>query len=184
MGSHKRLSWLWMPLKSWILNVIFQFCFAIESGDISASLQEVVVPILSNSECRKSGYGSTRITDNMLCAGFKDGEKDSCQVGHFIYANRNSFFCFLTIQYLVLFFREIRADHFMWKMKVFIKLLASLVGAKVAHSRTIQAFIHGMPNFSNVNQNNRIMFEFIVIKRVNRYRTWIKSNTRDACYCE
>lgn len=55
------------------------YLFAIESGDISASLQEVVVPILSNSECRKSGYGERRITDNMLCAGFKDGEKDSCQ---------------------------------------------------------------------------------------------------------
>lgn len=55
------------------------YFFAIESGDISASLQEVVVPILSNSECRKSGYGERRITDNMLCAGFKDGGKDSCQ---------------------------------------------------------------------------------------------------------
>lgn len=40
----------------------------------------MVVPILSNSECRKSGYGSSRITDNMLCAGYKDGQKDSCQV--------------------------------------------------------------------------------------------------------
>lgn len=52
----------------------------LESGDISVNLQEVTVPILSNSECRKSGYGSSRITDNMMCAGFKDGEKDSCQV--------------------------------------------------------------------------------------------------------
>lgn len=49
-------------------------------GQISNTLQEVSVPILSNTECRKSGYGSTRITDNMLCAGYKDGEKDSCQV--------------------------------------------------------------------------------------------------------
>lgn len=52
----------------------------IEQGDIATNLQEVTVPILSNSECRKSGYGERRITDNMLCAGFKDGEKDSCQV--------------------------------------------------------------------------------------------------------
>lgn len=59
---------------------MFALLFAIEQGDISANLQEVVVPILSNSECRKTGYGSSRITDNMLCAGFKDGEKDSCQV--------------------------------------------------------------------------------------------------------
>lgn len=54
----------------------------VESGDISVNLQEVTVPILSNSECRKTGYGSTRITDNMMCAGFKDGKKDSCQVNH------------------------------------------------------------------------------------------------------
>lgn len=38
------------------------------------------MPILSNNECRKTGYGSSRITDNMMCAGYKDGEKDSCQV--------------------------------------------------------------------------------------------------------
>lgn len=55
---------------------------SVESGDISVNLQEVTVPILSNSECRKTAYGSSRITDNMMCAGFKDGDKDSCQVGH------------------------------------------------------------------------------------------------------
>lgn len=55
-------------------------CNISEQGDISATLQEVVVPILSNNECRQTGYGASRITDNMLCAGFKDGEKDSCQV--------------------------------------------------------------------------------------------------------
>lgn len=40
---------------------------------------EVTVPIQSNKECRESGYGASRITDNMLCAGFKEGKKDSCQ---------------------------------------------------------------------------------------------------------
>lgn len=75
------------------------YLFAIESGDISASLQEVVVPILSNSECRKSGYGERRITDNMLCAGFKDGEKDSCQGVYYaafyfeFIMNFRNFFC-------------------------------------------------------------------------------------------
>lgn len=51
-----------------------------EGGTISDTLQEVTVPILSNSECRKTGYGTTRITDNMLCAGLPKGGKDSCQV--------------------------------------------------------------------------------------------------------
>lgn len=50
-----------------------------EGGPTSDTLQEVQVPIMSNSECRKSKYGERRITDNMLCAGYKDGGKDSCQ---------------------------------------------------------------------------------------------------------
>lgn len=60
--------------------MIFAFTHKIAQGEISSTLQEVTVPILSNYECRKTGYGSSRITDNMLCAGFKDGKKDSCQV--------------------------------------------------------------------------------------------------------
>jgi len=46
------------------------------SGDVSNTLQEVTVPIISNKECRMTGYSKNRITDNMLCAGFKEGEKD------------------------------------------------------------------------------------------------------------
>ncbi|KAI4902244.1 hypothetical protein NFI96_020294 [Prochilodus magdalenae] len=54
-------------------------------GDISSSvslpspknLQELEVPIVSNSNCENS-YGST-ITSNMLCAGVPEGGKDSCQ---------------------------------------------------------------------------------------------------------
>lgn len=53
-----------------------------EHGDVSDTLMEVTVPIQSNVECRKSAYGASRITDNMLCAGFKEGKKDSCQVGN------------------------------------------------------------------------------------------------------
>ncbi|XP_037941498.1 trypsin-1-like [Teleopsis dalmanni] len=48
-------------------------------GPTSDTLQEVMVPIMSQDDCRKSRYGSTRITDNMLCAGFEAGQKDSCQ---------------------------------------------------------------------------------------------------------
>lgn len=46
------------------------------SGDVSQTLQEVSVPIISNKDCRNTGYSSTRITDNMLCAGFEEGMKD------------------------------------------------------------------------------------------------------------
>ncbi|XP_068569885.1 transmembrane protease serine 9-like [Cebidichthys violaceus] len=39
-------------------------------------LQEVKVPIVGNNEC-KCAYPS--ITDNMICAGFREGGKDACQ---------------------------------------------------------------------------------------------------------
>ncbi|CAO1433720.1 unnamed protein product [Diamesa tonsa] len=50
-----------------------------EGGEVSNTLQQVEVPVLSNNDCKKSAYAATRITDNMLCAGFKEGKKDSCQ---------------------------------------------------------------------------------------------------------
>ncbi|KAH1002146.1 hypothetical protein HUJ04_008261 [Dendroctonus ponderosae] len=49
-----------------------------EHGQVAMKLREVTVPIMSNRDCKKTGYNN-RITDNMLCAGFPDGKKDSCQ---------------------------------------------------------------------------------------------------------
>uniref|UniRef100_A0A1I8NVF3 Peptidase S1 domain-containing protein n=1 Tax=Stomoxys calcitrans TaxID=35570 RepID=A0A1I8NVF3_STOCA len=48
-------------------------------GLTSNTLQEVKVPIMSQDECRQTRYGASRITDNMLCAGYSEGMKDSCQ---------------------------------------------------------------------------------------------------------
>ncbi|KAG8267260.1 hypothetical protein J6590_055451 [Homalodisca vitripennis] len=48
-------------------------------GATSATLQEVQVPIMSNKACKNSSYGSSRITENMMCAGYPEGKKDSCQ---------------------------------------------------------------------------------------------------------
>ncbi|XP_012215628.1 trypsin-1-like [Linepithema humile] len=50
-----------------------------EGGMVSQTLQEVTVPILSNVECRATKYPTRKITDNMLCAGYTEGGKDSCQ---------------------------------------------------------------------------------------------------------
>ncbi|XP_035776168.1 trypsin-1-like [Anopheles albimanus] len=49
------------------------------NGSLAHGLQKVVVPIISNAQCRKTSYRSSRITDNMLCAGYPDGQKDACQ---------------------------------------------------------------------------------------------------------
>ncbi|KAL1123625.1 hypothetical protein AAG570_002701 [Ranatra chinensis] len=48
----------------------------------SPTLQELVVPIMTNEECQNTGYMKSQITDNMMCAGYKEGGKDSCQVCH------------------------------------------------------------------------------------------------------
>ena len=45
-------------------------------GQQPNTLQEVTVPLVSNSVC-ESAYGSVHAS--MLCAGFKQGGKDSCQ---------------------------------------------------------------------------------------------------------
>lgn len=50
-----------------------------QGGSTNPILHEVSVPIMSNADCRKSMYGSRRITDNMLCAGYPEGKKDACQ---------------------------------------------------------------------------------------------------------
>ncbi|KAF2221279.1 extracellular trypsin protease [Elsinoe ampelina] len=48
------------------------------SSSIPTTLQRVTVPIVSRTTC-KSNYGSSRITDTMICAGLSAGGKDSCQ---------------------------------------------------------------------------------------------------------
>jgi len=55
-----------------------------EGGMVSQTLQEVTVPILSNAECRATKYPERKITDNMLCAGYSEGGKDSCQVRSYL----------------------------------------------------------------------------------------------------
>lgn len=43
-------------------------------------LQKVDVPIISNEDCKDMGYAADKITSNMICAGYKEGEQDACQV--------------------------------------------------------------------------------------------------------
>lgn len=50
-----------------------------ENGKPSCVLQQVDVPIMDNVDCAKTNYTGELITDNMLCAGYQTGGKDSCQ---------------------------------------------------------------------------------------------------------
>lgn len=63
---------------------IGSMCFATgwgttsEGGSTSSTLRAVAVPIVSDDDCKDS-YGEDEITPRMICAGLKDGGKDSCQ---------------------------------------------------------------------------------------------------------
>ncbi|XP_050585838.1 trypsin-1 isoform X2 [Bombus affinis] len=50
-----------------------------EDGKPSCLLQEVEVPVMSLQDCRNTSYSPRMISDNMMCAGYPDGKKDSCQ---------------------------------------------------------------------------------------------------------
>ncbi|XP_048015282.1 transmembrane protease serine 2-like [Megalobrama amblycephala] len=58
-------------------------------GQYPDTLQEVMIPIVNNSDCDKAYKGG--ITSNMICAGLlNQGGKDSCQVRHqsFIHSHK------------------------------------------------------------------------------------------------
>lgn len=50
-----------------------------ETGNISPILRQVDVPIYTNLECHKTKYGAAAITENMMCAGYDEGQLDACQ---------------------------------------------------------------------------------------------------------
>lgn len=49
-------------------------------GNVSASLMQAQVPLISSSDCAaNSAYGSSQLSSNMICAGYRQGGKDACQ---------------------------------------------------------------------------------------------------------
>ncbi|KAJ9579984.1 hypothetical protein L9F63_004367, partial [Diploptera punctata] len=53
-----------------------------EDGKPSCILHQVEVPVMSNTDCtNNTKYNHSMISGNMICAGYPDGMKDSCQNG-------------------------------------------------------------------------------------------------------
>lgn len=55
-----------------------------EKKQPSPILQKVSVPVWSKTDCYASGYGEKKLSENMFCAGYKEGKRDACQVGIFV----------------------------------------------------------------------------------------------------
>ncbi|KAL6703508.1 hypothetical protein ACN47E_009606 [Coniothyrium glycines] len=47
-------------------------------SSLPAALRKVDVPIIGRTQCR-ADYGTSRVTDAMICAGYDAGGRDSCQ---------------------------------------------------------------------------------------------------------
>nr|XP_054774347.1 trypsin-2-like [Lytechinus pictus] len=50
-----------------------------ETAIDQTELQEVYVPIIDNAVCNRASWYNGEVTDNMICAGYSTGGKDSCQ---------------------------------------------------------------------------------------------------------
>ena len=55
----------------------YKFCNL--GGNLPDILQYVNVPLMTNADCKKTGYGTSNIKPSMVCAGYAKGGKDSCQ---------------------------------------------------------------------------------------------------------
>lgn len=71
-----------------------------EGGDLSTKLQKVQLPLLSDEECDEAGYEKSRRTDNMICAGYLEGKRDSCSVNIYIFSLNTLEQCFTSVNNL------------------------------------------------------------------------------------
>jgi len=49
-------------------------------GDMPEVLQQVMVPIIDRDTCNQAEWYDGRVDDSMICAGYAEGGKDTCQV--------------------------------------------------------------------------------------------------------
>jgi hypothetical protein len=109
---------------------------------------------MSNIDCRRTGYGN-RITDNMMCAGYSYGMKDSCQVNERITR-------YLQADEFNYSFREIVGDLCMLLM---VQPICSWVSAR----SSIQSKLKSHPG----NYTTKLTHQeyFIIIKKIIELRT-------------
>merc|ERR1711936_809171 len=67
------------PEKSKSMAVVSGWGTTKSGGSLPDILQYVNVPLMTNADCKKTGYEASSIKPSMVCAGYKEGKKDSCQ---------------------------------------------------------------------------------------------------------
>ena len=53
-----------------------------EQGSLTNELRQVAVPYISSTTCRGPEYYGGQLTSNMVCAGYRQGLKDTCQASY------------------------------------------------------------------------------------------------------
>ncbi len=59
----------------------FGFCFA-ESSELSDGLYQQQTPLIERSLCNSPDWYDGEVTDNMICAGYAEGNRGFCQVSN------------------------------------------------------------------------------------------------------
>ncbi|PIT98647.1 MAG: trypsin [Bdellovibrionales bacterium CG10_big_fil_rev_8_21_14_0_10_45_34] len=62
-----------------ILSTVAGWGYTREWGSLSNTLQKVDVPLVSQADCNLPTSYNGGVSDRMICAGYKEGGKDSCQ---------------------------------------------------------------------------------------------------------
>ena len=62
------------------VKICLLYILLIAGGSNPEELQQVMVPIIGTDTCNLEDWYDNKITENMVCAGYEEGGRDSCQV--------------------------------------------------------------------------------------------------------
>lgn len=140
----------------------------LSNGTLSQTLQQVKVPIMTNQQCKKSAYRATRITDNMMCAGYSEGGRDACQV-RIIAISAWSY-----VLTAFIFFRVTVEDHFWLEMPLFGRLSESYRGVRVVPNPTTQECTHEWIDICNGSKHTPKMAASVIHRNsYSQHRLWL-----------